>query len=75
MAQTTSFATDIRPLFRTKDIDSMKKAFNLSSYDDVRDHADAILQKVAAGAMPCDGAWPDERVAVFRQWVQEGCQP
>ena len=40
----TSFARDIRPLFREKDVNSMKKAFDLSSYDDVRDHADAILQ-------------------------------
>jgi hypothetical protein len=71
----TSFARDIRPLFREKDVNSMKKAFDLSSYDDVRDHADAILQKVAAGAMPCDGAWPPDRVALFRRWVQEGRQP
>jgi hypothetical protein len=71
----TSFARDIRPLFREKDIDSMKRFLDLSSYDDVRDHADAILQKVATGSMPCDGAWPHERVALFRRWVQEGHQP
>jgi hypothetical protein len=71
----TSFARDIRPLFREKDVNSMKKAFDLSSYDDVRDHADAILQKVATGSMPCDGAWPPDRVALFRRWVQEGHQP
>jgi hypothetical protein len=22
--------------------------------------------------MPCDGAWPPERVAVFRRWVEAG---
>jgi len=74
-AQATSFAKDIRPLFRDKDINSMKKAFDLSRYDDVRSHADAILGKVSAGAMPCDGAWPQDRVELFRRWIEEGLNP
>ena len=49
--QSTSFAKDIRPLFRAKDINAMKKAFDLSDYEDVRSHADAILGKVSAGSM------------------------
>ena len=74
-AQSTSFAKDIRPLFRAKDINSMKKAFDLSNYDDVRSHADAILGRVSAGSMPCDGSWPKEQVDVFRRWVDEGMKP
>ena len=73
--QATSFAKDIRPLFREKDINSMKKAFDLSSYDDVRSHADAILGKVSAGSMPCDGPWPTAQVDLFRRWVEEGLKP
>jgi hypothetical protein len=68
----TSFATTIRPLFRDKDVQSMSKAFDLSSYDDVRAHADAILGALASGKMPCDGAWPDEKVALIRAWIAEG---
>ena len=75
MATQASFAKDIRPLFRTKDINSMKKAFDLSNYDDVRSHADAILGRVSAGSMPCDGSWPKEQVDVFRRWVDEGMKP
>ena len=71
----TSFAKDIRPLFRAKDINSMKKAVDLSSYDDVRSHADAILGKVAAGSMPCDGAWPQAQVELFRRWIEDGLKP
>jgi hypothetical protein len=67
-----SFAKDIRPLFRAKDVNSMKKVFDLSSYDDVLKFSDAILGKLAAGAMPCDGAWPEEQVALFRQWIEDG---
>jgi len=73
--QPTSFAKDIRPLFRDKDINSMKKAFDLSRYEDVRSHADAIIGRVAAGSMPCDGPWPQEQVDLFRRWVEEGQKP
>jgi hypothetical protein len=70
-----SFAKDIRPLFREKDIEAMKKAFDLSDYDDVRSFADPILMKLRSGSMPCDGAWPPEQVDLFRRWVQGGRKP
>jgi hypothetical protein len=73
--QPSSFARDIRPLFRAKDINAMKKAFDLSSYDDVRSHADAILGRVSAGSMPCDGPWPQDQVDLFRRWIEEGLKP
>ncbi|HEY2073060.1 MAG TPA: hypothetical protein VGG88_05755 [Gaiellaceae bacterium] len=46
--------------------------FDLWSYDDVRDNAAAILEQLEAGSMPCDGAWPPEQVATFRDWVEAG---
>jgi hypothetical protein len=73
--QPTSFARDIRPLFRAKDINAMRGSFDLSTYDDVRGHAEAILEKLSTGSMPCDGAWPEDQVALFRRWVQEGHPP
>ena len=48
MTKTTSFQTDIRPLFTERDIQGMSKAFNLGSYDDVNK---SYLQD-AAGADP-----------------------
>lgn len=42
------------------------------SHDDVSAHADAILARLKAGTMPCDGAWPPERVAVFERWLAAG---
>jgi hypothetical protein len=24
------------------------------------------------GTMPCDGAWPDEQIAAFQDWVKAG---
>jgi hypothetical protein len=73
MAQQVGFESDIRPLFREKDVQSMSAKFDLSSYDDVKSSAQPILAAVASGSMPCDGAWPAERVALFREWVDAGC--
>ncbi len=67
------YESDIRPLFREKDVNSMSKAFDLASYDDVRANADKILGVLSAGTMPCDGRWPQERVELFRRWVDAGC--
>jgi len=72
-----TYATDIRPLFRDRDVSAMKRngPFDLSSYGDVVAHADAILRRLEAGDMPCDGAWPAEQVAKFRQWIDDGKLP
>jgi hypothetical protein len=67
------FGRDICPLFRDEDVQSMSSVFDLSPYEDVRANADKILATVAVGPMPCDGAWPAERVRVFRGWVDAGC--
>jgi hypothetical protein len=66
------FEQDIKPLFRERDRSAMRFAFDLWSHDDVSTHADAILGRIEAGTMPCDGAWPAERIAVFRRWIDAG---
>jgi hypothetical protein len=67
-----SFERDVRPLFRGKDVESMSRHFDLSSYEDVRDHAEAIRARLADGSMPCDGPWPAEDVERFGQWMDAG---
>jgi truncated hemoglobin YjbI len=67
-----SYATHIQPLFRDGDRRSMRFAFDLWSYDDVSANADAILDRLRAATMPCDGAWPDEQVEVFARWNEAG---
>ena len=62
----------IKPLFRARDRQSMTFAFDLWSYDDVRSHAGAILARLRNGTMPCDGAWPAEKIDVFARWVLSG---
>jgi hypothetical protein len=67
-----SFERDIKPLFRERDRESMKKAFDLWSRDDVARSSDAILGRLRDGTMPCDGAWPEEQVAAFQRWIDAG---
>ena len=70
-----SFARDIRPLFRDNDVEEMQFAFDLSSYDEVKENAAAIYDRLSDGSMPCDGEWPDAQIALFRQWIDEGSPP
>jgi hypothetical protein len=70
--QALSFEKDIKPLFRERDKRSMRFAFDLSSYEDVRQHADAILARLREGSMPCDGAWPRAQVELFQRWTESG---
>jgi hypothetical protein len=70
-----SFEVDIRPLFRTHDIRAMAGFFDLASYDDVREHAEEVWQRVEGGSMPCDQMWPDDQVELFRRWIDSGSKP
>ena len=67
-----SFERDIRPLFRTKDRDSMKAAFDLFDHADVAEHADAIVGSLRSGQMPCDDAWPASQVETLQRWIDMG---
>jgi hypothetical protein len=70
-----NYAVDIKPLFRDRDRRAMTFLFDLWDYEAVRENADAILAATEGGDMPCDGAWPVERVEVLRRWIEGGCQP
>jgi hypothetical protein len=70
--EVVGFTEHIKPMFRKRDRQSMLFAFDLWSYSDVRQHAEAILERLRNGSMPCDGAWPQERVAVFASWITSG---
>ena len=68
-----SFECDIRPLFRESDRDAMEAWFDLWAWEDVRDNAAEILERLEDGSMPCDDPWPEERITLFRRWLEAGC--
>ena len=73
MTKPTSFQADIRPLFTERDIEGMKKGFNLASYDEVKAHAAAIYDRIrgiGGALMPPppprgEGPWPQSRIELF----------
>jgi hypothetical protein len=67
-----SFETHVKPLFRERDRGSMKSHFDLWSHDDVSQHADAILERLQDGSMPCDGEWPQAQIDLFQRWSESG---
>ena len=72
VSESVSFAAEIRPLFREGDRQAMVYAFDLWDYDDVSEHADAILERLRDGSMPCDAPWAEEQVELFERWIESG---
>jgi hypothetical protein len=71
-----SFARDIRPMFRNSDVETMQNyGLDLSSYDEVKNKVQAIYTTLSEGTMPCDGAWPKDRVEALKRWMDEGMAP
>jgi hypothetical protein len=70
--EAVSFATHIKEMFPERDRQSMIVAFDLWSYEDVKAHAEPILERLRAGTMPCDGAWADENIDAFQRWIEGG---
>ena len=68
------FDKHVKTMFRERDRRSMLFAFDLWDHADVQTHATAILDRLRAGTMPCDGAWPDDHIAVFARWIDEGAR-
>ncbi len=71
-----SFASEIRPLFRDKDV-KVKKAvgIDLSSYEDVKKPARDIYTRLSAKEMLCDGRWSDSSLKKFKAWMESGMGP
>jgi|TARA_B110000263_G_scaffold240746_1_gene244262 hypothetical protein len=67
-----SFKNDIKPLFREEDVDEMVPWFDLSKIEDVRSNAENILERLSDGTMPPDEEWPEEQIAKFKKWMDEG---
>ena len=70
--QPPSFDEHIKPLFRERDRAAMSFAFDLWSYEEVSRNAEAILERLQDGSMPCDVAWSKERIDTFERWTTAG---
>ena len=79
---TVSFETDIVPLFTSMDIEHMRRAgLSLDDYASMRPPGDRrrrIYEQVSSGGMPPAGSgeepWPEDRVQLFKAWMDGGYQ-
>jgi hypothetical protein len=76
---TTSFARDILPLFRPKDVDHMRRlGTDLEDHELVRRKAEAVAARVGSGGPrrmppPPDQRWTALQIALLERWRAEGC--
>jgi hypothetical protein len=38
----------------------------------VPENAQLVYERVADGSMPPDGPWPEEKIALFKSWMDAG---
>lgn len=77
-----SFKTDIKPLFRSIDVEHMKRyGVVLDDYgymsDGAGDHANAraVLNTLTKNTMPPNGPfWPQDQLDLFAKWMSDGYQ-
>lgn len=71
---TTSFEKDIKYMF-AQYRDRMTWRLDLQAYQDVKSNAELIYGLISTGQMPPanQGTLSPESIAVFKQWMDEGC--
>ena len=78
IAPETSFARDIAPLFRPKDVTHMiaNSSLDLSQYGPVRENAADIARRLVSRGRPMpprpDQPWTKVQIALFERWIAEG---
>jgi hypothetical protein len=78
MNRPVSYAIHIKPLFTPVDIEHMANfGVDLGSYEGVKAASRQILSRLRHQSRPMPptrdgGPWPDEWIALFERWMNEG---
>ena len=69
-----SYASDIRPLFRDFDLETLKRfdGIDLNSLETVRANIETLQERLQAGKLPYDGCWSSKQIVLFNRWVNQG---
>jgi len=73
-----SFKTNILPLFTQTDIDHMTGfGVELDNYEYMSnlDNAQNVYTEVETKRMPPGDPWTDDKIALFKSWMDGGCKP
>ena len=73
-ASILSYKTDIRPLFREFDLETLNRFdhIDLNSLDSVRANIKILQARLQAGKLPYDACWSSKQMALFSRWVNQG---
>jgi hypothetical protein len=69
---------DIKPLFRDMDVACMNPRhipLRDAIWMCVPANADRVYARLFNKTMPKDGPWPPDRIALFKQWMDQGYKP
>ena len=79
---TVSFATDIRPLFTSMDVQHMSPlgvSLDDYAYMSQPENASVVYERVSSGSMPPGNSgeepWSVDTVQLFKQWMDDGYSP
>jgi hypothetical protein len=75
---TLTYADDIRPLFRNQDIACMTpRRIKLAdpTWMCLAENAQRVFDVLTTGFMPPDGKWSDDKLALFKNWMDGGLHP
>jgi hypothetical protein len=70
-----TYAHDIRPLFRDSDITCMARhgiMLGDANWMCVPANANNVYSVLSSGYMPPDGPWPQDRIDLFKAWIDGG---
>ncbi len=75
-----SYEKDIKPLFTATDQAHMGFMFDLWSYEEVKSNANDIYDATSNQRMPPsppqgEGPWSQDKVDLFKKWMDEGFPP
>ncbi|WP_299492727.1 hypothetical protein [uncultured Shewanella sp.] len=80
MSNAITWNNQVKDYFTQMEVGCMRNiGLNLASYDDVKNNADSILNRVKrqpteSGFMPKGGKrWVDSQINNFEQWITDGC--
>ena len=75
VAEPPSFAADIAPLWRRTTSSRCSSPSTCASYEDVREHAEDIWERLDDGSMPCDEEGFAGAGRAVSAWIDGGTAP
>ncbi|NEO66334.1 MAG: hypothetical protein F6J98_40510, partial [Moorea sp. SIO4G2] len=70
------YRSDIRPLFRDFDLETLQRldGIDLNDVENVRANGEKLRERLNEGSLPYDACWSDELIDLFERWIDSGME-